>query len=69
MFISARKYKKDEMVSDYSDSFVSSRNRIKRKEYIEDNTSFVIEDLGTQLSVDKLDQTQELKLTLKNYKS
>ena len=26
------KYKKDEMVSDYSDSFVSSRNRIKRKE-------------------------------------
>ena len=40
-------------------------NRIKRKEYIEDNTSFVIEDLGTQLSVDKLEQTQELKLTLK----
>lgn len=32
MFISARKYKKDEMVSDYSDSFVSSRHRIKRKE-------------------------------------
>ena len=32
MFISVRKYKKDEMVSDYSDSFVSSRNRIKRKE-------------------------------------
>ena len=32
MFISARKYKKDEMVSGYSDSFVSSRNRIKRKE-------------------------------------
>jgi hypothetical protein len=30
MFISARKYKKDEMVSDYSDSFVSSRHRIKR---------------------------------------
>lgn len=43
-------------------------NRIKRKEYIEDNTSFVIEDLGTQLSVDKLDQSQQLKLTLKNYK-
>ena len=32
MFISARKYKKDETVSDYSDSFVSPRNRIKRKE-------------------------------------
>ena len=32
MFISARKYKKDETVSDYSDSFVSSRHRIKRKE-------------------------------------
>lgn len=25
------KYKKDEMVSDYSDSFVSSRNRIKKR--------------------------------------
>lgn len=32
MFISARKYKKDETVSDYSNSFVSSRHRIKRKE-------------------------------------
>ena len=32
MFISAQKYKKDKMVSGYSDSFVSSRNRIKRKE-------------------------------------
>ena len=32
MFISARKCKKDEMASDYSDSFVSSRHRIKRKE-------------------------------------
>lgn len=40
-------------------------NKIKRKEYIEDNTSFVIEDLGTQLRVDKLDQDQELKLSLK----
>ena len=27
--------------------------------------SFITEDLATQLSVDKLDQTQELKLTLK----
>ena len=32
MFISARKCKKDEMASDYSDSFVSSRHRIKRRE-------------------------------------
>ena len=43
-------------------------NRIKRKEYIEDNTSFVIEDLATQLRVDKLDQVdqeQKLKLSLK----
>ena len=32
MFISAQKYKKDEMVAGYSDSFVSSRHRIKRKE-------------------------------------
>ena len=32
MFISAQKYKKDKMVSGYSDSFVSSRHRIKRKE-------------------------------------
>ena len=28
----AKIYKKDEMVSDYSESFVSSRHRIKRKE-------------------------------------
>ena len=27
--------------------------------------SFITEDLATQLNVDKLDQTQELKLTLK----
>ena len=32
MFISARKYKKEGMVSDYSDSFVSSRHGIKRIE-------------------------------------
>ena len=31
MFISARKYKKDEMASDYSDSFVSSRQNQKKR--------------------------------------
>lgn len=39
--------------------------KINRKNYIDENMSFITEDLGTQLSVDKLDQTQELKLTLK----
>ena len=31
MFICARKYKKDEMVSDYSDSFVSSQQNQKKR--------------------------------------
>ena len=35
MFISARKYKKDEMVSDYSDSFVSREIESKEKNYEE----------------------------------
>ena len=39
--------------------------KINRKNYIDENMSFITEDLATQLSVDKLDQTQELKLTLK----
>lgn len=39
--------------------------KINRKNYIDENMSFITKDLATQLNVDKLDQTQELKLTLK----
>ena len=39
--------------------------KINRKNYIDENMSFITEDLATQLSVDKLDKARELKLTLK----